>query len=173
MYIALLRGVNVGGTGKLPMADLRSIAEEIGFKDVRTYIQSGNLVFTSASTPSAVKSALEQRLERYANKPVGVLLRTTQEMQEVFEHNPFPDAEPNKVGVLFLNDAPPADTVETARGRDDEDVELGEKEIYVHFRSGMGRSKLRLGAMSEGTVRNLNSVAKLVRMAQDASDNVT
>ncbi|MDF1670810.1 MAG: DUF1697 domain-containing protein [Roseovarius sp.] len=169
MYIALLRAVNVGGTGKLPMADLRSMAEEIGFRDVRTYIQSGNLVFESDAPFSAVRLSLEERLENYAGKPVGVLLRTTQEVWNLLRCNPFPNAEPNKVGVLFLNDAPKSDTLETAKGHSDEVIELGVREIYIHFPSGMGKSKLRLRAMADGTMRNLNTVTRLAKMAQGTS----
>ena len=169
MYIALLRAVNVGGAGKLPMADLRSMAEEIGFKDVRTYIQSGNLVFTSERPISDVSLSLERRLESYASQTVGVLLRTTQEMLDVLKSNPFPDAEPNKVGVLFLNDAPKSSAIETAKRRNDEEIELGAKEIYIYYPSGMGRSKLRLDAMTDGTMRNLNTVARLAKMAQETT----
>ena len=82
-YIALLRAVNVGGTGKLPMADLKRIGEEAGFTKVRTYIASGNLLFESNFGEAAVKAALEARLEAYAGKRVGVLVRTAEEMAAV------------------------------------------------------------------------------------------
>ena len=74
-HVALLRAVNVGGTGKLPMSDLKDICEELGFGAVRTYIASGNVVFTSRKPEAAVKAALEKRLEAHAGKPVGVLVR--------------------------------------------------------------------------------------------------
>ena len=96
-FIALLRAVNVGGTGKLPMQDLRSICEAAGFLEARTYIASGNVVF-QASTPEAeVKAALEQALAKYAKKPIGVLVRTAAEMEQVLARNPFPDAPGNRV----------------------------------------------------------------------------
>lgn len=153
------------------MAELRSMAEAAGFTDVRTYIQSGNLVFSSADELSTVKSALEERLADYANKPVGVLLRTARELQAVLNANPFNDAEPSKIGVLFLDESPPPDTIETAKGQADEEIALGLREVFVHYPSGMGRSKLRLpmlSRMSEVTTRNINTVAKLVKMAADA-----
>jgi uncharacterized protein (DUF1697 family) len=146
------------------------MAEEIGFRDVRTYIQSGNLVFESDALFSDVRLNLEQRLESYAGKPVGVLLRTAQEVRDLLRCNPFPNAEPNKVGILFLNDAPKSETLETAKGRGDEVIELGAKEIYIHFRSGMGQSKLRLRAMADGTMRNLNTATRLAKMTQGTSD---
>lgn len=149
------------------MSDLRRLAEAAGFNEVRTYIQSGNLLFSTDEAPSSAKSALEEKLANYANKPVGVVLRTAQEMREVLEANPFPDAEPSKVGILFLDDAPPPGTIETAKGQADEVIELGEREIYVHYPSGMGQTKLRLAAMTKGTVRNINTVSKLAKMAAD------
>src|SRR5207244_5539869 len=75
-FIALLRAVNVGGTGKLPMSELKAMCEELGFGSVRTYIASGNVVFTSRKSEAAIKAALEKRLEAYAGKPVGVLVRS-------------------------------------------------------------------------------------------------
>ncbi|SEV88106.1 Uncharacterized conserved protein, DUF1697 family [Aliiroseovarius sediminilitoris] len=164
--VALLRAINVGGTGKLPMTELRSMAEAAGLTDVRTYIQSGNLVFSTADDLPTVKTALEKSLETYAGKPVGVFVRTAQDMQDVLDANPFPNAEPSKVGVLFLDTPPPSKTIEEAKGQADEEIGLGEREVYVHFPSGMGKSRLRLAAMSNGTLRNINTVAKLVKMSR-------
>src|SRR5437868_6737379 len=83
VYVALLRAVNVGGTGKLPMSDLKELCEKAGFRKVRTYIASGNVVFESRMTGARVKNALETALAAYAGKPVGVLTRTAAEMAEV------------------------------------------------------------------------------------------
>lgn len=147
------------------MADLRNLAEEAGFHQVRTYIQSGNLVFSTDKAASDARSILEQKLAAYAQKPVGVMLRTADEMGEVLTANPFPDAAPSRVGVLFLPDAPPPETLATAKGHTDEVIQLGQREVYIHYPTGMGSSKLRLTAMSVGTVRNLNTVSKLATMA--------
>ncbi len=91
-YIALLRAVNVGGTGRLPMADLKAMCEEIGCRQVRTYIASGNVLFSSALSEQQVKAALQARLAVYAGKPIGVLVRTAAEMAGIVAKNPFPDA---------------------------------------------------------------------------------
>ncbi|MEJ8562555.1 DUF1697 domain-containing protein [Yoonia sp. GPGPB17] len=165
--IALLRAVNVGGTGKLPMAELRAMAQATGFANVRTYIQSGNMVFSSADDLPAVRQALESRLADYAGKPVGVILRTGHQMREVLAQNPFTDAEPSKVSVLFLNAPPLGDTMVAMKGQADEQIALGQREIFIHYPSGMGRSKLQLPAMAEGTMRNINTVTKLARMAAE------
>ena len=166
-YIALLRAVNVGGTGKLPMAELRAICASVGFQDVRTYIASGNVVLRSESTAVQVKAALEAALARYAGKPVGVLVRTGAEMAAILAANPFPKAAPNRAVVIFLDGAPPADTLESLRHLKDEQVMPGKREIYVHYGDGMADSKLIIPAAKNGTGRNLNTIANLVAMAAE------
>lgn len=166
-YIALLRAVNVGGTGKLPMADLRAMCESAGFQDVRTYIASGNVVLRSTSTAAQVKATLETSLARYAGKPVGVLLRTAAEMAAVLAANPFPKAAPNRVVAIFLDNAPPADTLATLSHRNGEEVVLGRRELYVHYGDGMADSKLKIPAAKSGTGRNMNTVSRLAAMAKE------
>ena len=167
-YIALLRAVNVGGTGKLPMTDLKAMCEKAGFKKVKTYIASGNVVFTSRKSEAAVKANLEERLETYAGKPVGVLVRTAAEMAQVLADNPFPKAAPNRTMAVFLDHSPPADTLAGIRGHKDEEIRLGRREIYIHYGAGMGASKLVISAAKAGTARNMNTVAVLARMAGEA-----
>ncbi|HXA40600.1 MAG TPA: DUF1697 domain-containing protein [Phenylobacterium sp.] len=166
-FIALLRAVNVGGTGKLPMSDLKALCEAAGFAKVRTYIASGNVVFASPEPEARVKADLEARLADYAGKPVGVVVRTATEMAAVRDANPFPDEAPNATVAIFLDEAPPADAIEKAVGRQDEQLRLGRREIYVHYGAGMGQSKLRIPAAKAGTARNLNTVAKLAAMAAE------
>src|SRR6266576_5327112 len=150
-FVALLRAVNVGGTGKLPMSDLNEICEELGFGAVRTYIASGNVVFTSRKSEAAIKSALEKRLEAFAGKPVGVLVRSAAEMAQVAADNPFPKAAPNRTMAIFLDRAPPADTLASVRGQKDEKIRLGRREIYIHYGEGMAKSKLVIPAAKAGT----------------------
>ena len=164
-FVALLRAVNVGGTGKLPMSDLKAICKELGFGAVRTYIASGNVVFSSRKSESAVKKALETSLETYAGKPVGVLVRSAAEMALVTSDNPFPKAAPNRTMAVFLDRAPPADTLANVRGQKDEQIRLGRREIYVHYGEGMAKSKLVIPAARLGTARNMNTVATLAKMA--------
>jgi uncharacterized protein (DUF1697 family) len=162
--VALLRAVNVGGTGKLPMSDLKAMCLDAGFSRVETYIASGNVVFESKASPSQVKAELEKRLKAYAGKPVGVIVRSATEMQAVLEANPFPKADPKFTYAIFLNEPPPPDALEHASGVQDEKMRLGKREIFVHYGSGMGRSKLKIPAAKNGTARNMNTVAKLVQM---------
>jgi uncharacterized protein (DUF1697 family) len=164
-HIALLRAVNVGGTGKLPMAELRAMAGRIGFENPRTYIASGNLVFESAMTADDARAALEAALEAYAGKPVGVVMRSPDAMQAVLDANPFPEAAGNRCIVHFLEAAPPDDLETTLRHRADEQIAAGEREIYIHYGEGMAQSKLVVPATKTGTGRNLNTVAKLIALA--------
>lgn len=164
-YIALLRAVNVGGAGKLPMADLRAMCGDAGFARVETYIASGNVVFDSKAATARVKAELEARLLAYAGKPVGVVIRTAAEMAAVLKANPFPKAEPKHTYAIFLDRRPPRDALDHARGQTDEEMRLGDREIFIHYPSGMGRSKLRIPATKMGTARNMNTVARLADIA--------
>jgi uncharacterized protein (DUF1697 family) len=166
-WVALLRAVNVGGTGKLAMSELKAMCDELGFALAKTYIASGNVVFASRKSEAAIKTALEKRLEAYAGKPVGVLVRSADEMAEIVADNPFPKLAPNRTMALFLDRAPPADTLEGVRGQKDEKIRLGRREIYIHYGEGMGQSKLVIPAAKTGTARNMNTVATLAKMAAE------
>lgn len=165
-FVALLRAVNVGGTGKLPMSELKAMCEEIGFAAVRTYIASGNVVFASPRSEGVIKTALEKRLQGYAGAPVGVLIRSAAEMAEVLASNPFAKA-PNRTVAIFLDKPPPSDALAGIRGRKNEEVRLGRREIYVHYADGMGTSKLVIPAAQTGTARNMNTIATLAKMAAE------
>lgn len=164
-FVALLRAVNVGGTGKLPMASLRTMCTDLSFENVETYIASGNIVFDSRNSAASIKAKLEARLLDYAGKPIGVVVRSAAELAAILQSNPFPSAEPSKTYVVFLNAAPPRDAIETAKGRVDEELRLAQREIYIRYPSGMGRSKLSVPAAKLGTARNMNTVAALVKLA--------
>ena len=166
VYVALLRAVNVGGTGKLPMNDLKRIAQETGFGNPRTYIASGNLIFSSRLGEEAARGELEARLEQQMGKRVPVMIRTAAEMAEVAAANPFADAPGRRVLVNFLSEPPPEDALEQARGVDGERMALGQREIYVDYCGRLlGRSKLRIPSAAAGTARNMNTVQKLAEMA--------
>lgn len=165
IYFALLRAVNVGGTGKMPMADLKALCDSAGFTAVRTYIASGNVLFECATSAAQVKTTLEALLLTYAGQEVRVLVRTSNELAQVLAHNPFPKAAPNRTVAIFLDEAPPADTLDKVSGQKDEQVRLGTREIYVHYGDGMAQSKLKIPAAKNGTARNMNTIAKLVAMA--------
>ncbi len=164
-YVALLRAVNVGGAGALPMKDLVRLCGEAGLKKPETYIASGNVVFESALSEAKVKAALEAALAAHAGKPAGVLVRTAAEIAAVSAADPFKDVERKFAYALFLTAPPMQADIDAARGRAAERLSLGKREIYIAYPEGMGKSKLTLPAMRVGTARNMNTVARLAAMA--------
>lgn len=163
-YVAFLRAVNVGGTGKMPTAELRQMFETLGFADVKTYIASGNVAFSSEKSENAIKSALEEKLAEYAGKPVAVFVRTAAEMRRILKESPFADKAPNFTFVVFLERKAPKDALARAVRLVDEQVRIGKREIYVHYPNGVSRSKLRIPAAEDGTARNMNTVRKMVEL---------
>ena len=164
-YVALLRAVNVGGTGKLSMTVLAELSEAAGLAQVRTYIASGNVVFRSDGSEDVVRSSIEDRLQVYAGKQVGVLVRSASEMIDVLARNPFADAPGNRVMALFVDGPLPSDPLDGSMGVRDEQVRLGKRELYVLYPRGVAASRLRLPSEKRGTMRNMNTVAKLAEMA--------
>lgn len=167
-WVALLRAVNVGGF-TLEMSAVRAACEAAGFSDVRTYIASGNVVLRGGGDEGKVQRTIEAALTKLAGKPVHVVVRTSAELETVIAKNPFAQSAPNRVIVLFLDDAPPTDTLKTAKNVEGERIALGRREIYIDYTdvAGQGKSKLKLAAAKTGTGRNINTVAKLAAMAKE------
>ena len=174
-YVALLRGINVGGNKKVAMARLRELMEELGYTDVATLLQSGNAVFTSPEkNPARVIQQLEVAIIKEFGFEVAVVLRTRDELAAAIEANPLPGAEeaPSQFLVTFLSDAPEPKRLEAldpAAYLPDEFRLLG-REIYARFPQGIRDSKLatvlggtRLGVTA--TARNWNTVTKLLELA--------
>ena len=171
-YIALLRGINVGGHRKILMADLRAVFIAAGGDNVTTYIQSGNVVFGhSARSPKKLVAELEQMIESATGFAVPVILRTTTEWASVITDNPYPHAEPTSLHVAFLAAAPDpgaAERIDRANFAPEDFIVQG-REIYLHLPNGMGRAKLpsRMGPlMAPATVRNWRTVEKLFDLAE-------
>lgn len=174
--IALLRGINVGGHNKLAMARLREIAADVGFVDVRTYIQSGNLVACTDLHPEVVGDVLAVAIREATGLQIPIIVRTAQQWTDVIAANPFPDApDPGtRVQVIFLA-APSSAALQAfdASGFAPESLAIVGSEIYLHLPDGMGRSKLavavnRLADASTGTARNWNTVLEVARIALDS-----
>ena len=160
-YVALLRAVNVSGTGKLPMSELKRIGEACGFGHVRTFIASGNLLFESKLGEDDVKRMIEQNLEAFFGKRVPVFVRTAAELAATAAANPFDDDKPSRVMAHFIAEEPSQAMIEAARDVNGERMALGPRAIYVSYGEGIGKTKLKLPAVREGTARNMNSVAKI------------
>ncbi len=168
-YVALLRGVNLVGKSTLKMTDLKDIACKLGLDNVRTYIASGNLLFTSGRPEEELRRLLEQELQAHMAKEVRVMLRTADEMEAVVGANPFREGPLNNVQAFFMNHAPPADLLSTVRNQaEDERIAPGLREVFVAYgEKGIGRSRLRIPAAEAGTARNLNTVARLAQLARE------
>jgi uncharacterized protein (DUF1697 family) len=167
IFIALLRGINVGGTGLLPMKELSGLCSGLGFQAVRTYIQSGNVIFESRLSEQGIRSSLEKAVAKKLGKHIDVMVRTPAEIRSILNNNPFPDKEPARVAVALLSGPPPKDLVKNVVAPGGEQVKPGKREVYVYYPDGMGRSKLKLplnGAAA--TVRNINTVGQLVALTE-------
>ena len=166
VFIALLRAVNLGATRAIAMKDLSKLCTDLGLKNVRTFIQSGNVLFRTARKEDDVRNALEKALARHMKAEVDVFIRTAREMQRIMDANPFPHAEPSKVVVVFLAKAAPKAILDTVVAPGGEEVRLGKRELYIHYPNGQGRSKLKIRSDGgHGTARNTNTVRKLVSLA--------
>ncbi len=149
------------------MKELTSICSRLDFQSIRTYIQSGNVVFESSLSEESIRSCMEKALAAKLGKKINVMVRTSIEMRLVLRRNPFPDQEPAKVGVAFLHEPPPEDLIKNVIAPGGEQVKRGRREIYVYYPNGMGRSKLKLPLNeARATVRNINTIAKLVAMTE-------
>jgi uncharacterized protein (DUF1697 family) len=176
VYVSMLRAVNVGGTSRIKMDALRSVYESIGLKDVRTLLQSGNVVFRSTITDrDSLAKRITQELQRQLTLQVEVIVRTLGEIASIVERGPVlsPRADPAKLLVMFLSAVPDAAAqaalVKWHQGP--EMLELRGPEIYLYYPEGVGRSKLS-GAVLEnklntsGTARNWNTLQKLLDTAR-------
>ncbi len=168
-HIALLRAINVTGTGKLLMTDLRALCERIGFRDVRTYIQSGNVVFSSRAAVARVKADLESALAKKLGKHHTVIVRSLPDLEAVERANPFPDAESRFTLVVFLDEPPSKASLASVKTPGGEQLKLIGRELYVAFPNGQGKSKLKVPFLDIGTGRNFNTIRALIAMARDAS----
>ncbi len=178
-YIALLRAVNVGGTGKLPMADFRALLQDLGYCNVETYIQSGNAVFDAPGSTATVAKAIAKALEKHLSGPAGVLVRTHGQLGELIAANPFAAeaaADGTKVHVAFLSALPPAsaseelDRIVAKNPLRRDRWHLGGDTLYLHLPDGAADTKFTgksldraLGCIA--TARNWNTVMKLHAMS--------
>jgi uncharacterized protein (DUF1697 family) len=164
-FVALLRAINVGGTGKLTMVDLVKLCEKAGFTGVKTYIQSGNVLVQSRAGATTVKATLEKALAAKLGKPVGVHVRSADELDKILAGNPFAAAPPNRVIVMFLDAAPPAGVLTGVKSPGGEELAVRGRELFIHYPEGLGVSKLKVPFADVGTGRNINTVTKLAAMA--------
>lgn len=172
--VALLRGINVGGKMKLSMADLRGAVASLGYADVQTHLQSGNVVFTTSDEPARAASAIEAALARSRGLHIAVLVRSHHEMADVVARGE-PDAasiHPARYVVFFLSAPLDPGRAAALEGVDfaPDTFRIGGREIFASFPAGMGRSRLAAALVDKRlcvtvTARNWNTVTALLRMA--------
>lgn len=163
-YVALLRAVNVSGTGKLPMADLKRLGEECGFGNVRTFIASGNLLFTSDDGEKTVQACVAAKVADFFGRDVPVFVRSASEMVDLAARNPFTDDKGSRVMAHVIDEPPDQSMLDDARNVAGERLALGPRAIYVSYGEGIGSTKLKLPAVAAGTARNMNSVARIAAL---------
>ena len=171
VMVALLRGVNVGGKGSLPMADLRRVATDLGYDDVATYIQSGNLVLRTSDRASKVAEDLASAIAGLGGVKPAVMVRSRSQLAKVVDANPFVrrGEDASLCHVTFMDKA-----ASTGLGRVDleryvpEEAKAVGKELYLFLPGGMGRSKLAADLAKDksavGTTRSWRTVTKLLEM---------
>jgi uncharacterized protein (DUF1697 family) len=173
--VALLRGINVGSKNRVPMAGLKSELAELGFEDVVTYVQSGNVVFRApAGSKDDTAADIEKRITKAYGLSVAVVLRTPAELARIAKNNPFlgREADLSRLHVVFLNRRPPAGAVaklDPERSPPDE-FRVRTREIYLHLPGGSARTKLTLDYFESrlgvaGTARNWKTLLKLIELA--------
>jgi uncharacterized protein (DUF1697 family) len=174
IFIALIRGINVGGHKKVKMADVKTMCESMGLRDVRTHLQSGNVVFRTTKTDRA---RLAKELESALGVEAKIILRTADELRSAIAANPMTEEaerKPSGFIVTFLSDKPTATAMQSLRDAysGPEKMQLHGAELYIEYGSGLGTSKLtnalierKLGVA--GTARNWNTVTKLLEIADE------
>ena len=179
VLISMLRGVNVGPHNRIKMETLRAVYESLKFEEPRTYVQSGNVIFRTKEKPSPqLAKKIQAALERECKCSPDVILRTTEELRTTVAANPFAkrkDVEPGKLLVTFLS-AEPGPEVHTKLDelgkKYSEELHLKGRELFIYFPNGAGRSKLPWSQVERltkvtGTARNWNSVANMLKIAED------
>ncbi len=173
--IALLRAVNVGGR-KLPMAELRSLCGELGWEEVETYIQSGNVVFSAPGNPVQLEAALHKAIKERFGMEVPVMVRKAAQWASYVDANPFPNVgreEPNRLHILVSKAPPAVDAAGklTERAQAGESVKAAGGVLWLYYPNGAGTSKLTPSLIdracgSPSTARNWRTVLKLREMAE-------
>lgn len=175
--VSLFRGINVGGNRIVPMSELKSLHEALGFRNIATYIQSGNVVFSSDETdPAQLTQQIEEGFAQKFGFRSQVTVRTLAELEEIIASNPFqkqPEKESKWILVLFLANRPESTALEDLKKSysGPEEMYLIGQELFVYYSGGVGRSKLTLPLIEKklktaGTGRNWNTVLRLREMMQ-------
>ena len=174
-YIALLKGINVGGHKKVPMAELRELLTKTGFIDVRTYIQSGNVFFQSSEEiVLKIEEQIKEAILSYFGFEVSVLIRTRSDLQRIFDACPFTEEKKIKSYFTMLHDTPEEELVKIASEKvyEGEEYKIIKDCIYFFCKKGYGQAKFNMNFFERklkttGTARNYNTMAKLLSLSEE------
>jgi uncharacterized protein (DUF1697 family) len=170
IYIAILRGINVSGSKKLPMAELRTLLSTLGFTDVQTYIQSGNVVFKAAKqNQEKLGNQIAEAIKKQYDYEVPVLVKTIEQWKVAIANNPFTESDISKQGITFLATIPEEIIIEIDSKEDR--FQIINSEIYLDCPTGFGRTKLTNNFFerklkTRATTRNWKTIYKLLDLAE-------
>lgn len=179
-YISLLRGINVGGNKKIPMEGLRALYKSLGFNNVQSYIQSGNVIFqsTESSRPKLIR-ILEEKIEKNYGFHVEIIIKTMKELKDAVANNPWKDVDEKSLMIAFLKDRPEKPDMEAIESvtTGGERAALVKDLLYLCYPHGSGRSKLSNALIEKklnvvATCRNWNTTNKLIALAEASEKNL-
>lgn len=176
LYIALLKGINVGGHKKVPMAELRELLSKSGFKNVQTYIQSGNVIFQSSKRNiSEIENNIQKVIVTHFGFEVSVLVRTRDDLKCIFDNSPFSEDKKKSSYFMMLHDIPDDNLVKEASEKvyEGEEYQIINDCIYYYSAKGFGQSKFNANFFERklntfATVRNYNTMVKLLSLSADS-----
>ena len=177
LYVALLRGINVGGHNKIKMQDFRSLLEELGFTDAQTYVQSGNAVFrTRKSSPAKLAARIHDALKAILDKPVPVAVRTSDDWRQIAKSHPFMKKDASNIGhlaVTFCHEKPKQSALKQLKAQPGikDQLRAGKQEVYLYLPDGTARTKLNINFFEKQlgvdcTSRNWKTVAAIKEILQ-------
>ena len=174
-YIALLKGINVGGHKKVPMAELRELLSKSGFENVQTYIQSGNVILQSNNSDiSKIESDIEKSIEDYFGFEVSVLVKTRQDLQRIFDDSSFTEDKKKASYFMMFHDCPSDDLVKEASEKvyEGEEYKIINNCIYYYYEKGLGKAKFNVNFFERkfktfATARNYNTMVKILSLSAE------
>lgn len=173
IYIALLRGINVGGHNKVPMAELRDTLSKAGLKNVQTYIQSGNIVFETSENKVVAENLIQKTILDQFGFEIPVLVKTRIEIKTIFDGSPFDSEKKLKSYFIIFNKIPELDNLKVTQQiiLENEEVIVTANALYLYSTLGMGKSKFNMKTFERklnvtGTSRNYNTMLKLLSLSQ-------
>ena len=175
-FIVLLKGINVGGHKKVPMSELRELLSKAGFKNVKTYIQSGNIILQSSEKKQInIEETIKKSILDHFGFEVSVLAKTRSDLKRIFDHSPFSEEKKQKSYFTMLHDTPDDELVKIASEKvyDGEEYKIIEDCIYFYCAKGYGQAKFNMSLLERklntfATARNYNTMVKLLSLSADS-----